>query len=393
MPRRKFSDQAIARWKRPADGRIEYWDEDQPGFGMRITANGSKVWQLMYRHQGRKRRLTLGAYPALSLSLARRAARQALDNLAEGLDPASERTAVTGGPLTFEAFAKAYLERHAKRNKKSWKADEAMIVNDLIPAWKRRPAQSIARRDVHELLEKIVARGHPYAANRRLALIRKMFAWGLSVDLTDNTPTAGVSAPGREEVRSRVLSEAEIAVLWQAWDRMGYPYGVIFKLILLTAQRRSDIAELHLNDIGFTSQIWTPPQARNATGATHELPLATEVLELLASLPRKQSQLVFPSPRNPGKPISGFSKAAERACKLSGISDWRTQDLRRTAAVNMARLGVAPDLLDQILNVRGRPASGLRGIYQLAADAEIKRQALQQWADRVAAIVEAAQHD
>ncbi len=387
MARKKFSDQAVARWKPPQSGRAEFWDETMPGFGMRITPAGKKVWQLMYRSGGRKRRLSLGDYPTLSLSLARQAAQQALDAIARGDDPAAERIAITGGQLTFESFARAYLERHAKRNKKSWQADQAMINNDLIPAWGRRPAGSIARRDVFALLENVMARGHPYAANRRLALIRKMFAWGLSVDMVTNSPASGVSAPAGEEVRSRTLSETEIASLWQAWETMGYPYGAIFKLILLTAQRRSDIAGLRLEDIGFTTQIWSPPHAKTKSGGTHELPLSREAMEVLTTLPRSTSALVFPSPRDRARPISGFSKAAERATRLSGVDDWRTQDLRRTAAVSMARLGTPPDLLDQILNVRTSPASGLRGIYQLAADADQKRQALQAWADQVTAIV------
>ena len=390
MVQKKFSDRAVARWKPPASGRSEYWDVDMPGFGLRITAAGTKVWQLMYRTHGRRRRLSLGAYPALSLSLARQAAEQALKTIAAGNDPAAERTAVTGGPVTFESLARAYIERHAKRTKKSWKADAAMIENDLLPAWGRRPAEAIARRDIFELLERIVARGHPYAANRRLALIRKMFSWGVSVDLVASSPATGVSAPASEQVRARTLNDNEIAALWRAWDTMGYPYGVIFKLVLLTAQRRSDIAGLRLDDIGFTSMIWTPPMARSDPGTAHELPLSRETLEVLSSLPRSGSSLVFSSPRDRDRPISGFSKASERASKLSGVSDWRTQDLRRTAAVGMARLGVMPDLLDQILNVRIRQAGGLRGVYQLAADAEQKRQALQQWSDRVTALTSPA---
>ncbi len=387
MARKKFSDTSIARLKAPAEGRAEYWDEELPGFGLRITARGTKTWQLMYRKDGRKRRLTLGNYPALSLKLARKAAADALDALARGRDPASERSVLTGGPLTFEGFAHAYLERHAKRHKKSWQADQAMIENDLIKAWGRRPADAIARRDVIALLEQVMARGHPYAANRRLALIRKMFAWGIEVDLVTSSPATGVAAPAREQTRTRTLSEHEIAALWQAWTEMGWPYGFIFKLILLTAQRRSDIAGLRLEDIGFTTQIWTPPLAKSDAGNAHELPLAPSVLEILTSLPRATSALVFPSPGDRSKPVSGFSKASERASELSGVNDWRTQDLRRTAAVGMARMGVRPELLDQILNVRTTISPGLRGVYQLASDAQEKRQAMEAWASQIDTIV------
>ena len=383
MARKKFSDRSIARLKPPPDGRAEYWDEDLPGFGLRITAKGTKTWQLLYRKDGRKRRLTLGSYPALSLQLARKAASDAQAAIARGHDPASERHALTGGPLTFEGLARAYIERYAKRRKKSWRADAAMIENDLIKAWGRRPADSIARRDVIAMLEDVMARGHPYAANRRLALIRKMFAWAIEVDLVSASPAAGVSAPAREETRTRILSDHEIAVLWRAWTDMGWPYGFIFKLILLTAQRRSDIASLRLKDIGFTSQIWTPPLAKSDAGQAHELPLSTAVLEILAALPRARGELVFPSRADKAKSVSGFSKASERATELSGVADWRTQDLRRTAAVGMARKGVRPELLDQILNVRTTISPGLRGVYQLASDAQEKRDALEAWSNYI----------
>ncbi|MGI9462637.1 MAG: integrase arm-type DNA-binding domain-containing protein, partial [Aestuariivirgaceae bacterium] len=221
MARKKFTDTSIARLKPPAAGRAEYWDEELPGFGLRVTAGGTRSWQLMYRKDARKRRLTLGNYPALSLKLAREAALEALRAIERGHDPASERSALTGGPLTFEGFARAYLERYSKRHKKSWRADRAMIENDLIKAWGRRPADAIARRDVIALIEEVMARGHPYAANRRLALIRKMFAWGLEVDLITASPATGVSMPAREATRTRTLSDNEIATLWQAWTRMG----------------------------------------------------------------------------------------------------------------------------------------------------------------------------
>ncbi len=386
MARKKFTDTTIARLKPPSEGRAEYWDQELPGFGLRITARGTKSWQLMYRKGSRKRRLTLGNYPALSLKLARQAAAAALRAIERGHDPATERSALTGGPLTFEGFARAYLERYAKRRKKTWQADQAMIDNDLIKAWGRRPAQAIHRRDVIALLEQVMTRGHPYAANRRLALIRKMFAWGLEVDLITVSPAAGVPAPAREAPRTRTLVDHEIAALWRAWAEIGWPYGFIFKLILLTAQRRSDIAGLRLEDIGFTTQIWTPPHARSDTGNVHELPLSKGALEILAALPRSKGPLVFPSPADRNKPASGFSKASERASKLSGITDWRTQDLRRTAAVGMARLGVQPALLDQILNVRPTVSPGLRGVYQLASNAQEKRRALEAWAGIIAKI-------
>ncbi|MCG8436286.1 MAG: tyrosine-type recombinase/integrase, partial [Gammaproteobacteria bacterium] len=331
------------------------------------------------------RRLTLGSYPALSLDLARDAARAALKDIAEGKDPAAERAILSGGPITFEGFAKAYIERHAKRRKKSWRADQAMIENDLLPAWRRRPADTVSRRDVIELLEQVVERGHPTAANRRLALIRKMYAWGKTVDLTSISPTEGISKPAKEGQRTRILSDQEIAALWSAWDKQGWPFGFMFKLLLLTGQRRSDIASMALADIKLASHVWAPPLAAATADGVHELPLSSFALEILASMPRTESAFVFPSRRDRERPVSGFSNATRRSRELSGVTDFQPGDLRRTAAVGMARLGARPEILDGILNIRIRIESGVSGIYKLAAEMEQKRDVVEAWGLQVRA--------
>jgi integrase len=387
MPVIKFSEAGIGRLKAPSQGRADYWDEATPGFGLRVSSSGQRTWQIMYRLSGKRKRLALGNWPALSLKLARDAAGQAIKQVADGDDPSRQRMAVTGGPVTVEHLATSYLERHARRHKKSWQADEGMIRRTILPSWGRRAASSIARRDVIELIEAIAASGHPYSANRHLALIRKMFAWGCEVDLVDSNPGRGVSAPHREAPRQRLLRDDEIEKLWAAWSLQGWPFGALFKLLLLTGQNRNDIATMRLEDIQFQSGVWSPSEARQHGGYTHELPLSDFALELLASLPRSASGLVFPSGPGATRPVTGFSNAVAKSRNLSGVDGWQLRDLRRTAAVGMARLGAAPELLDRVLNVRSGTAAGVRGIYQLAAEMEEKRKVLNGWAEHVRRLV------
>ena len=391
MPILKFTEHAVAEAKAPAAGRLDLWDEELPGFGLRVSGTGRKSWQVMYRAEGRKRRMTLGRYPALSLEIARDAAGDALREAARGRDPAAERAAMTGGALTFEAFAKAYVERHAKPNKLSWAEDARMIERDLLPAWRRRPAETITRRDVIELLERVVQRGHPTAANRRLALIRKMFAWGLEVDLVPATPVVAVKAPAPEAPRERVLGEAELTALWRAWEQIGWPFGPLGKLMLLTAQQRRAVAGLRLADIGLASRIWTLPREATGGRGAHAVPLSSFAIEILTSLPRTDSRYVFPARGHPGRPVSGFSKAARRMAELSGVGDCRLGDLRRTAAAGMVRLGVSPHVLDAILNRDTGARPGLAGLVE--ADIEATRRALEAWAERVREIVRAGASD
>ena len=393
MTRLTFTDSLVAEAKAPASTRVELWDSELPGFGLRVSGTGRKTWQLMYRLGGRKRRLTLGGYPALPLEVARDAALTALDAVARGRDPAAERTALTGGPLTFERLARAYLDRHAKPRKESWRSDQRMIEQDLLPAWGRRAAETVTRRDVIELLEGVVRRGHPVAANRRLALIRGIYAWGLEVDMVPATPVVGVRTPARERPRERVLAEPELAALWRACDEMGWPFGPLFQLALLTAQRRGAVAGLRLADIALASQVWTLPAASAGRdrGQVRQVPLAAFAVEILASQPRLDSAYVFPARGRPERPVSGFSAAARRAAKLAGVADFQPGDLRRSAAAGMVRLGVPLHVVKDLLGHRGGPGAAPSWMTGGGGLLDEKRRALEAWAGQVQEIVGATE--
>ena len=398
MPSRALTDAIVAEAEPPASGRLELWDAELPGFGLRITPAGQRSWQVMYRIEGRKRRLTLGSFPALPLKLARDAARATLKEVAKGNDPAAQRATLRSGALTFARFAEAYVERYAKREKRTWRADARMIEADLLPAWGPRALDDIRRRDVIEMVERVCARGHPYAANRRLALLRKMFAWGVEVDMVPATPVVGVTPPGREARRQRVLDEAEIAALWRAWDNMAWPFGPLFKLLLLTGQRRNQVASLRLADIGFARQIWTVPaeSGRPGTerpGGGHEIPLSTYALEIATSVPRSGSAYVFPARGRPDRHASGFSKAARRASRLSGVDDWRTEDLRRSTAAGMVRLGTPAPVVRNILDRAARSTVGGVEVGDDRSAFEDMRAALEAWGERVRSLAEAAAPD
>ncbi len=386
MPSKALTDAIVAEAEPPAAGRLELWDADLPGFGLRITPAGQRSWQVMYRIDGRKRRLTLGSFPALPLKFARDAARATLKEVAKGNDPAAQRANLRSGALTFARFAEAYIERYAKREKRTWQADARMIEADLLPAWGPRAIDDIRRRDVIEMVERVCARGHPYAANRRLALLRKMFAWGVEVDMVPATPVVGVTPPGREARRQRVLDEAEIGALWRAWSNMAWPFGPLFKLLLLTGQRRNQVASLRLADIGFAQQIWTVPEESGRPGSGHEIPLSTFALEIATSVPRTASDYVFPARGRPDRHASGFSKAAQRASRLSGVADWRTEDLRRTMAAGMVRLGTPAPVVRNILDRAARTRVGGVEVGDDRSAFEDMRAALETWGERVRAI-------
>ena len=386
MPTETLNDRVVMDAAVPAAGRVELWDAELPGFGLRISASGRRTWQVMYRIGGRKRRLTLGSFPALPLKLARDAARATLAEVAKGQDPAAQRAAVRGGELTFERFAAAYVERYAKRSKRTWRSDARMIERDLLPVWGRRAVDGIGRRDVIEVVESINARGHGYAANRRLSLLRTMFAWGVEVDLVRATPVVGITAPGREVRRQRVLAAAEIGALWRAWEQMAWPFGTLFKLLLLTGQRRNQVASLRLADVTFADQIWTVPPEAGAADQGHEIPLSNFALEAITSVPRTASRYVFPARGKPDRHVSGFSKAARRASDLSDVADWRTDDLRRTAAAGMMTLGAPAPVVRNILDRTASSTVGGVDVGDTRSGFEDMRTALEAWGEQVRGI-------
>lgn len=388
MPTETLNDRVVMDAAVPAAGRVELWDAELPGFGLRISSSGRRTWQVMYRIGGRKRRLTLGSFPALPLKLARDAARATLAEVAKGQDPAAQRAAVRGGELTFARFAAAYVERYAKRSKRTWRSDARMIERDLLPVWGRRAIDGIGRRDVIEVIETINARGHGYAANRRLSLLRTMFAWGVEVDMVRATPVVGITAPRREVRRQRVLDEAEIGALWRAWEQMAWPFGTLFKLLLLTGQRRNQMASLCLNDVTFADQIWTVPPETGSADEGHEIPLSSFALEAVTSVPRTASRYVFPARGKPDRHVSGFSKAARRATDLSGVADWRTDDLRRTAAAGMMTLGAPAPVVRNILDRTASSTVGGVEVGDSASGFEDMRAALEAWGEHVRGIAE-----
>ncbi len=382
MPTLELTDMTVATARATAAGRTEIWDAALPGFGLRVSKAGRKSWVLMYRIDGRKRRLTLGTFPALSLDAARDAARLGLLDVSRGNDPAEQRAASRGDrQRSFAALAEEYLDRHARRHKKSWRQDERQLTVEVLPAWGSRPADSITRQDVMRLIEAIADRGAPIQANRVLALVRKLFNWAVEKDLATASPAVNVKAPAREARRDRILSEDEIGRLWQAWGTIGYPFGPWFKLLLATGQRREALAAMRWSDITPKDGVWTVPADHTRTRHPHAVPLPALAAEILMGLPRGDSVYVFPSRDDPGRPISGHARARQTAIARSGVSDWRVHDLRRTAAHAMARKGVSADVLSDLLDLPQPPLLGLAVTSSTAAELAAKQQAMEAWAE------------
>lgn len=365
---------------RTRDKRYDVFDVLLPSFGIRVSPSGRKAWFVFTRTAGIQRRITLGVYPPMSLAEARDAARIALSS-------APTEAAVLPVPaLVLRNAIPEFVEKHARPKNRSWRDTQRDLLK--FDAIADLPLSQIRRPDVVRVLDSIIAGGAATRANRALAAIKKLFAWYLDRGAIETNPIAGLKPPSKETCRDRVLTEHEIRKCWAAADAEEWPFGQFLKMLLLTAQRRGEVAEMRWTEIDFAAATWTIPAARAKNGTTHLVPLSPLALEVLASIPKfADSEFVFTTTGR--SPVSGFGRLKERLDRVVGGDEWRLHDLRRTVATNMAMLGIQPHVIEAVLNHRTGIVSGVAAVYNRHAYAQEKRHALIVWADRIGILANA----
>jgi integrase len=214
-------------------------------------------------------------------------------------------------------------------------------------------------------------------ANRVLAAVRRFWNWCLEQGKAEASPVASIKAPAKESSRDRVLSEDEIRRIWSACDQMGWPFGLLIQLLLVTGQREDEVAGMRWSDIDLKSGVWTLAREMSKSDRLNQVPLPSLALQILEALPRTGA-LVFSTTGS--TPVSGFSKAKARCDCLSGVEGWRFHDLRRTVASGMARLKVEPWVVEKVLNHQTGQLSGVAGVYNRWGYLDEKREALEKWA-------------
>ena len=419
MPTKNLKNaRTVAAIKPPKRGQVDYWDRNLKGFVLRISAGGKMAWGVIYRNtEGRRRRLTLGAYPSMKVADAHRKAIDELGRISKGADPAAEKKADRKAG-TFNELADLYLEIYAKGekyarwerdgaegpapepNKRSWKNDRVIIDYDLKPAWGPRKAKAITREDVNRILSQIVERGSPIQANRTLGIVRKMYSWaiGTSRVAMNVNPCHEVKKPAKERAGDRVLDASEIKTFWpMAGDDVTItdPLRIALRLILATAQRPGEITGLPWAELDGDWQtakkpFWTIPGERTKNRLTHRIPLAPFAVDLLRAAKELagDSEWAFPSPRG-GKPIleTSLSHALIRSGHFE-VKHFSPHDLRRSASTHMTgpHCKVSRFILERVLNHADQSVTGRH--YDLYEYDDEKRHALNAWASRLAQVIE-----
>jgi integrase len=399
MPSLKLTALGVARARVPEQGRVEYWDTVLPGLALRVTNKGAKSWCVLYRVDRRQRRATIGHYPATSLADARAEAGKLLAEVDKGVDPLTAKAEEDKRREAdrFERVVAEFIERHAKPNNRGWQRQDRDLRREFLPHWRDRSIDSIGRRDILEILDKIADRTSPRRANRYLALVKKVFAWCVDRGYIKASPAASIKPPGREASRDRVLTGDEIRTVWQCCEREGWPFGDLFRLLTLTAQRLGEVTAMRWRDVDLERAIWTVPAEIAKNGVANEVPMAPAAVAILSQAPSPRAGYVFPSQNGSPNPVSGFSNAKSRldreaAAARAGepVPPWRLHDLRRTAASGMAELQVAPHIIERVLNHVTGSRAGVAGVYNRFGYLSEKRQALVAWANRISQLVDPA---
>ena len=371
----------------PSSSEVVYWDDSVPGFGLKITPQGRKVFIVLYRTKNglnRLRKYTIGRYGQTTLAIARIAAQKVLTDRNEGKDPARDKRDLRKKMVTdtMEDVVKEYRLRHVDALRSAYEINR-IIDTEILSRWKTKSIHEIGRRDILSALDEIVARGSPAAANYTFTVMRAMFNWAIGRGILEKSPFIGLSKPTPVKSRNRILSDDELRAIIFAARRTTKPYGAIVELLALLGQRRSEVAEMVWPEVDIEKKIWTIPAQRAKNSRAHFVHLAPRALEIILAQP-KSDGLVFPM--SSGKPFMEFSNLKLRLDKESGVTDWVLHDLRRTVVSGMASLGIAPHVADKVLNHQSGSISGVAAVYQRHEFLVERKAAIYCWDAHVASL-------
>jgi integrase len=388
VPRTRLIKSIIDALPTP-EKEIVYWDEALPGFGLKITPKGRKVFIVLYRAGGssgsRLRKYTIGPYGRITLHNARLQAQKVLAARLDGRDPAMEKREARRR-ITVDTVAEIvafYAKQHLSK-RRSGPVMTQILQRELVERWGSRSVHEVSKRDIIDLITAVVDRGAPMGANHTLRVTRAFFNWCLGRAILERSPCDGVKAPTIAKTRDRVLTDKELASVLLAARATGGSYGAIVEVLALTGQRREEVARMTWAEVDFVGRHWSLPGTRTKNGKTHVVQVSDLAVGVILAQPRF-STFVFPA--GGGKPFSHFSREKRRLDVLSGVLGWRLHDLRRTMVSGMARLGVAPHVADKILNHASGTISGVAAVYQRHEFMQEREDALKRWSAHVESII------
>ncbi|MDD2310221.1 MAG: site-specific integrase [Desulfuromonadaceae bacterium] len=433
----KFDDPTVRNLETKSSA-YECMADKEPGFGVRVHPSGTLTFFYQYKIDGKRRYLTLGNYPKLSLKSARELYQAELSKVkalrrgsADGVDPVVEKKrkqelriaeeTAHSQSKTISELCKEYIEKYASKFKRSWQEDERILNKEVIPLWGNRKAHDVKKRDIIVLVEAIVERGSPGMANNTFKIVRKMFNYAVEKDILQISAANGVKLPAPLNTRERVLSQDEIKLFWSNLETASISLDIqsVIKLILLTAQRPGEMVGIHTKEID--GDWWTIPSDRAKNGKSHRVfltPSAKYIIE--QSIVRVKANrkiaadanydgFIFPCPhkakdksidrhaisraiaKNLAWPLTDvkgnqlYQKDGKPATENRlGIEHLTPHDLRRTAATFMAQSGAMDEVIDAVLN---HAKQGVIKVYNQYRYDKEKQQTLEVWEQKLLIII------
>ena len=368
-----------------------HFDDGIPGFGIRIRAGGSRSFIFQYKIGTKHRRIALGSVSAVDFTETRKEAQRLYARVKLGEDPAGDKDgARIKAAETFGAAAAQFLARQRARELRSYVDIErhllvyAKVLHGLQLA-------SISRRDVATCLAKLTNDNGDVTANRVRSTLSSFFAWSIGAGMLEHNPVGGTFR-NEEKARDRVLSPAELRLIWNALG--GDHYSSIMRLLALTGQRAGEIAGLRWSEICDNAIVLPAERTKNAR--PHTIPLSEPARAIIEAQPRRVNADGQPRDLIFGLGAGGFDGWTKcgtllnaRITEATGkpLPHWTPHDLRRSFATHAAEIGIQPHIIEAVLNHVGH-RSGVSGIYNRASYEREKRIALDRWAEWLLAVVE-----
>ena len=378
--RRKFTD-AFLRSLKPRSTMYRVWDKSYSGLCVHVTPNGVLSFKIANTFNGKLRWFTVGRYPSVGIAFARQKCRKVLEAAVDGRDLQAEKVVARRSPdpdegKTLAAVAEMYVERWAERNNKSWRQADKLMRGHVLPTLGKRPIVDIRRKDLISIFDRLTnVDNHPIIANQVLAAVSAVLSWAEKQEIVPTNVARGM-ARNKAKKDSRFLTDSELVLVWPK-------IGPSLRLTLVTAQRPGEVCAMRWQDVDLDKAVWTQPGAPadgwpgTKNGRTHDVPLASEALDILAGLEPKAKGPVFPSGSQIPRTVLIW--------KQLGIPRFRPHHLRATAATGMDALGISEEHIGRVLN---HTKGGVTASYIRHDKLAQKRRALEAWGSHLMEVVE-----
>ena len=374
----KLTNENVRSLPASPKGDTIYPDHEVPGLYLRVRASGSRTFIIRWRQGDFQRRALIGKVGIFTVDEARKKARKAMVGIDEGNDPvAAKAKSRAQGKLIFETVAGEYLDFKVKDMKASSLDQCTRHLLKYLKPLHRLAIGKIDRATIAVELRAIAKASGAVQADRARSTLSAMFGWCVGEGLLEANPVIGTNKQSKAKSRDRVLTDDELVAVWNAAPESDF--GRIVKLLMLTGQRRDEIANLRWSEA--KDDMIALPAERTKNSRPHDVPLSSQAAAVLDEQPQRVGREHVFGDGEGG--FSGFSSAKEKLDKASGVTDWTLHDLRRTTATRMADLGVQPHIVEAVLNHVSGHKGGVAGVYNRSTYAAEKRAALVLWGNHI----------